>query len=268
MSELYDVNDPRKIQGRDDVFLGDRSLASLRLARALDALGDDPGLSVLNPGSGAGRYARALVRERPGWRVVAGDLSPLAIEEARHHGGGPEYQVFDAQQMPFGSDEFDAVVFFDLLEHLPNPERFVRECRRVLRTGGRLHFFCPLEAQPQTLYSLFSGDRPVPIHRWKRDHVGHIQRYRDADVLALVWDGGFNVLDVAYSFHLVGQVHDVVDYWQRERNAGGEGILPLPLVNLLARATFLFTWRLSYLEDRLYSGPACASGIHLTAIKS
>lgn len=268
MLDTYDVNDPQKIQGRDDVFLRDRSLASIRLARALDALGTDDGLRVLNPGSGAGRYARAIARERPRWSVVGGDLSAVAIEEARRHGGGPEYRVFDAETMPFEGDSFDAVVFFDLLEHLPHPERFLSECHRVLAPTGVLHFFCPLEAQPATLYDVLRRDRPIPIHRWKRDHVGHIQRYRDADVFRLVWDAGFDIQDIAYSFHLVGQVHDLLDYWQRERSAGGAGIVPVELVKLLTRGAFLLTWRLSYFEDRLFSGRTFASGIHVTAVVS
>jgi SAM-dependent methyltransferase len=260
----YDVNDPVKIQGRDEVLVSDRSLAALRLRRALAALGGGQ-QDVLFPGAGAGRYARALARYRPGWKVVAGDISPLAVDEAIRRGGGPWYSVFDAETIPFDSRSFDAVVFFDLLEHVPNPDRLLTECRRVLRPGGILHFFVPLEAQPRTLYSLFDDDRFVPIHAWKRDHVGHVQRFREEDVTGLVWYADLKVVDAAHSFHLVGQAHDVLDYWQRERNRGGDGILPVELVNLVCRVAFILTWRGAYLEDRLYSGPFLASGLHVTA---
>lgn len=260
----YDVNDPAKIQGRDEVALSDRSLAALRLRRALAAVGTGQ-QSVLMPGAGAGRYARAVARYRPGWKVVAGDLSETAVDEAIRLGGGPWYSVFNAESMPFESRSFDSVIFFDLLEHVPHPDRMLSECFRVLRPGGVLHFFVPLEAQPGSLYSLLADDRPVPIHRWKEDHVGHIQRFRDSDVLGLVWYAGLEVLDTAYSFHLIGQVHDILDYWQRERNRGGAGLLPLPLVNLICRCAFVLTWRGAWLEDRLYDGPRLASGLHVTA---
>lgn len=260
----YDIDDPVKIQGRDEVDLTDRSLAALRLQRALQALGGGR-QTVLMPGAGAGRYARAMARYRTGWRIEAGDLSPRAVEEAIQLGGGPSYSVFDAENMPFESCSFDAVVFFDLLEHLPHPDRMLSECHRLLRTGGVLHFFVPLEAQRRTLYSFFDNDRPIPIHAWKRDHVGHIQRFGDRDVLRLVAIAGFDVDELAYSFHLVGQIHDILDYWQRERNRGGVGILPLSIVNAICRGAFIATWRGSYLEDRLYDGAVLASGLHVTA---
>ncbi|MFW6075420.1 MAG: class I SAM-dependent methyltransferase [Chloroflexota bacterium] len=262
----YDLNDPAKIQGRDEVYPGERSLAALRLERALWAV-EGENLDVLNPGCGAGRYARAMARERPSWRVVGGDLSEVAIREAERAGGGPEYLVLDAEGMPFEDQSFDAIIFFDLLEHLPHPDRFLRECDRTLRPGGTLHFFVPLEAQPGTLYSLLRDDRPIPIHRWKHDHVGHIQRYADADVLQMTWDAGLVVTAVAHSFHLVGQIHDLLDYWQRERARGGPGLMPLRVVQLICRAAFIATWRISYLEDCLYSGRVLASGLHLTAVR-
>lgn len=260
----YSPEDPSKIQGRDDVFAEERSLAGLRLQRALAALPDEPG-ELLLPGAGAGRYARAIARARPAWRITAGDLSAQAVSEAVARGGGPEYWVFDAETPPFADESFDAIIFLDLIEHLPHPSQFLDECRRMLRPGGVLHFFAPLEDEPGTLYRLFRNNRPIPIHRWKRDHVGHMQRYTASELLQMVWDAGFEVDDLAFSFHLVGQAHDVLDYWARERGAGGPGRLPAAAVQAVTRTAFIATWRLAYLEDRLYAGASFASGVHVTA---
>jgi len=263
----YSVDDPGTIQGRDEVFLDERSLAALRLQRALAAIPETSGRLLL-PGAGAGRYARAFARYRPAWDIVAGDLSAQAIEEARALGSGPEYHVFDAEQIPFEDQSFDALIFFDLIEHLPHPARFLAECRRVLTPDGVLHGFSPLEAASGTLYHVFGNDRPVPIHRWKREHVGHVQRFNTPGLLQLLWDAGFEPYEIDYSFHLLGQTHDVLDYWARERVSGGQGRMPVPAVRAITRLAFIATWRLSYLEDRLYSGPSFASGIHITARSS
>ena len=262
---VYHVDDPGKIQGRDEVAPNERSLGALRLQRALEALGDTGG-TLLLPGAGAGRYARAIAKARPDLDIVAGDLSTSAVEEARNRGGGPVYDVFDVESMPYPDGHFDAIVFFDLLEHVPSPRRMLAECARVLRPGGILHGFVPLEAQPGTLYRLLERDRPVPIHRWKREHVGHVQRFTRADVLRTVVQSGFEIDDLTHSFHAVGQVHDIVDYWHRERHANPEvGRLPLSVVDAVTRGTFLVTWRLAWLEDRLYTGARLASGVHVTA---
>ncbi|RIK42008.1 MAG: class I SAM-dependent methyltransferase [Chloroflexi bacterium] len=266
MRSSYDVDDPEKIQGRDDIELGKRNLATTRLERGLRALSGVQG-SVLILGAGAGRYPRAISRHRPDLLVVAGDISHRAVAEADARRGKVSYLVMDAQRLPFVEESFNAVVFFDLLEHVPDPDQLLRECARVLSPGGLLHFYVPLEDEPMTLYRLFKRDTPVPIHQWKREHVGHIQRFTRRDVVRRVWDAGLEVSLAESSFHLVGQVHDIVDYWQRERRAGGHGIVPLRGVDLVARATFLVTWRLSWAEDRVLHTALCASGLHITAHK-
>ncbi len=262
----YDVEDPKKIQGRDEVDVGDRSLAGLRLRDALDALGDCYG-RVLILGCGAGRYVRALGRARQDLEVHGGDLSLNALHEAREADATADYVALDASHLPYVENSFAAILFFDLLEHVPDYHRLLSESLRTLMPGGVLHFFVPLEAQPGTVYSLLQHSERLPIHRWKRDHVGHVNQFTSEDVIRSVWDTGFDVESVRFGFHPTGQVHDVVDYWQRERASGAKGLLPNKAVSLVARGVFLFTWRLSYLEDRLYSGPALASGLHLTARK-
>ncbi len=266
MASIYDVEDPKKVQGRDEVRIGERNLGALRLERAVDALSEVNG-RILLLGCGAGRYARALVRHLPGRIVIGGDLSRRALSEAVAVGAGPHYLAFDAQELPFIDESFDAVLFLDVLEHVPNPDQLLGECARVLKPGGVLHYFLPLEDEPGTLYRLFRRNWPVPIHRWKRDHVGHIQRFTRGDVLRRTWSVGLQVETTGYSFHLVGQLHDILDYWHRERAAGADGILPLAAVEKITRIAFVATWRLAYLEDRFYDGPRFASGIHVTARK-
>ncbi len=266
MGDNYDVDDPAKIQGRDEIIPGTRNLGEIRLERALDALGDIGGRLLLL-GAGAGRYARALANARPDLDVYAGDLSRRAISEARSYGGTPIYVVMDAQAIPFADETFDAVVFFDLIEHVPSPATLLAECKRVLRAGAVLHFYVPLEDQPRTIYRVLRRNRPIPIHRWKHKHVGHIQRFDEQRILSLTREAGLTLDDTSYSFHLVGQVHDVIDYWQRERSTGGSGVLPVSAVNMITRGAFLVTWRLAYLEDRVYSGSKMASGLHVSAKK-
>jgi SAM-dependent methyltransferase len=262
----YRVDDPRTIQGRDDVLPCGWHLGSLRLRFALEALASVSG-RVLVPGCGAGRYVRALHRERPDLWVVGGDLSRRAILEARERDPNGPYVVLDACRLPFRSGSFDAVVFLDVLEHVPDPARMIAECARVLRPGGVLHAFVPLEAQPATIYWWLRASQRWPILRWKRDHVGHIQHFSDLDIIRLLARIGLEIQFLRYSFHLVGQLHDLIDYWQRERVAGAPGWLPVPVVRLLTRLVFLVTWRLAAVEDLLCRRRTLAAGLHVTASK-
>jgi SAM-dependent methyltransferase len=262
----YDINDPRKIQGRDEVSPGDRSVAAIRLNHCLEAFTNLTG-RVLILGCGAGRYVRAVKRERPDLHVIGCDLSLAALREASDLDPGGDYVALDASLLPFSDHSVQGVVFFDLLEHVPEYHRMLSEIERVLSPGGRIHFYTPLEDQPGSIYSLLRTSERLPLRTWKQDHVGHINFFRSAEVVQDVWNAGLEVDHVRYGFHPFGQIHDLVDYWQRERQSGGGGVIPLKAVRLIARVTFLFTWRLSYIEDRLYDGPVLGSGLHLTATR-
>lgn len=64
----------------------------------------------------------------------------------------------DGQNLPFRPESFDRVIALDVLEHLPFPDRCVREAFRVLRSGGQLILQTPF------LYPLH--DRPHDFQRW------------------------------------------------------------------------------------------------------
>jgi tocopherol O-methyltransferase len=71
-------------------------------------------------------------------------LSPVqaarAKERAQDAGlsGRTQFQVADAQAMPFPDDSFDLVWSLESGEHMPDKTKFLQECYRVLKPGGRL----------------------------------------------------------------------------------------------------------------------------------
>jgi SAM-dependent methyltransferase len=262
----FDYEASATIQGRGEISSRQRDLAGMRLARCLEALPTGPARLLLL-GCGAGRHVRALRRERPALTVHGSDLSLTAIREAVRHRDGARYTVADALALPYRAAAFDAVLLFDLLEHVPDVGRALDEIARVLRPGGVFHAFVPCEAQPGTLFAWLLPGGPIPIHRWKRDHVGHIQHLTSAQIEAMCAARGLRPVDRSYSFHLIGQLHDILDYWQREtrRHPG-----PRPraaLVMLLTRLLMIGTWRLAYLEASLLRGWPAATGLHLTAVR-
>ena len=96
------------------------------------------GKHVLDAGCGVG-YGSAFLGESA--RSVVGiDVSAEAIEYARkrYRRENLEFAVGDLQGLERGDAEFDAVVAFEVIEHLPQPERFVAEARRVLKPDGVL----------------------------------------------------------------------------------------------------------------------------------
>jgi SAM-dependent methyltransferase len=65
------------------------------------------------------------------------DISEYTIKRANDFlGDSGNIAVADAQQLPFKDSQFDLIVSFDLMEHLPYPEQMVADCHRLLKQGG------------------------------------------------------------------------------------------------------------------------------------
>ena len=109
------------------------------LARARARIGT--GSTVLDVGCGFGLETLRLARlVQPGGRVVGIDKSAAFIKEAQVRAGqaklAAEFQVADAESLPFADATFDVARAERVLVYLPEPKRALDEMRRVTRPGG------------------------------------------------------------------------------------------------------------------------------------
>jgi SAM-dependent methyltransferase len=88
------------------------------------------GASVLELGCATGETCYAVSRE--GARVVGCDLSLDAIQVARRRYPDLEFHTGSTEHLPFAPASFDAVLAFELIEHVSGPSAVVREVYRVL----------------------------------------------------------------------------------------------------------------------------------------
>jgi SAM-dependent methyltransferase len=87
---------------------------------------------VLEIGAGSS----SLLPESAASLRVACDLS-LPMLAAQRRPISWSRVVADAQKMPFGNATFDGICAVNVLEHVPEPGRFMAEVGRVLAAGGR-----------------------------------------------------------------------------------------------------------------------------------
>jgi len=94
---------------------------------------------VLDIGCGPGTItADIAARVAPGF-VLGIDASSSVIEQARRDAGGienVEFAVGDVYALDLPDDSFDVVHAHQLLQHLPDPVRALREMRRVCKPDG------------------------------------------------------------------------------------------------------------------------------------
>lgn len=100
----------------------------------------------------------------------------------------------DGFSLPFSDEYFDVIFMLDVIEHVKNDNDFIREAKRVLKTGGRIilttpnfdikvfpsfltgwisqkwgHFF-RRGYRPEELENLFAGFNKVDVDKWKAQY--------------------------------------------------------------------------------------------------
>jgi SAM-dependent methyltransferase len=97
------------------------------------------GKDVLEVACGSGQGLELIGKQARS--LKAGDYSePLLARCKQEYNGTFELRQFDAQAMPYPDRSFDVIILFEALYYLPAPEKFVAECKRLLRSDGLVLF--------------------------------------------------------------------------------------------------------------------------------
>jgi SAM-dependent methyltransferase len=99
------------------------------------------GKRVLDLGCNNG-YGTEII-SRKAARVTGVDVSPRSIGAARVRCPSIEFQLVDGTTLPFPDASFDAVVSFQVVEHIEDPLPYLAEIRRVLTPDGFAVFTTP-----------------------------------------------------------------------------------------------------------------------------
>jgi SAM-dependent methyltransferase len=82
--------------------------------------------TVLDVGCGDGSLAQEILGRRPDVRIQG-------LEVTRRPEAAIPVMLFDGTKLPFSSDQFDVVLFADVLHHTEHPEQLVKEAACVAR---------------------------------------------------------------------------------------------------------------------------------------
>jgi SAM-dependent methyltransferase len=136
-----------------------------------------PGARALDVGCGVGQVVARL--QEHGFEAHGVDVSAPNIERARQV--SPRCQLYDGKQLPFADGFFASAGALNVLEHVEEPEAFVRELVRVVEPGGKVVLSSP------NFFRVF-GFRDYHVHmrglgnklrNWKRLREKQRQMRRD-----------------------------------------------------------------------------------------
>jgi len=105
---------------------------------------------VLEVGAGECTFVPGFLALASPARYVASDLFPdrMSLAAANFTDSRVSYRQANVLALPFEAGEFELVLAFGLLHHLPDLEAALREIRRVLTPGGLLLFRDPCAENP------------------------------------------------------------------------------------------------------------------------
>ncbi len=141
------------------------------------------GAALLDVGANFGLFVQAASAQL---QALGIEPSPGLVEQARAAGAPIDVGSIDEMQAGF-EDRFDALTLFDVIEHLPDPERAVRHCHRYLKPGGHLFITTP---------DFGSGmARLLGRHWYYLDMDEHIALFTHANLRDMLARNGFEVIE-------------------------------------------------------------------------
>jgi 2-polyprenyl-3-methyl-5-hydroxy-6-metoxy-1,4-benzoquinol methylase len=150
------------------------------------------GNRVLEVGGGFGQISEVLVNDNSDLLTLEPDPHLFGkLTDKFHQSPGIKVQNLTVERLlaegKLGA-EFDSAIYINVLEHIADDRAELINVKKLLKTGGNLVVFSP--ALP-ILYGTMDG------------LSGHFKRYTKSELIELVRDSGFEVVQVEY-FDFVG----------------------------------------------------------------
>lgn len=175
----------------------------VRLQRLFNALHIKRG-NILDIGCGGGTITNCLLYKFPAMHVYGCDISKSAIAVANSTPTSAKFSVMKNNEFPYKNEMFDACICFDVLEHVPDPDTYISETKRVLKKGGKLFFAIPCEGQPFSLTWILQKLK-FGNHLTNK-HIGHIHpEFTHEYIMQLMEKHGLRIISISYSEHFVTQ---------------------------------------------------------------
>ena len=185
--------------GRSGNYKIERRQAQIELIEELllwaDCDRDNPPQNIIDVGCGIGGSTLHLA-QKFGSRATGITLSPVQASRAKERAAEAgldnrvQFEVANALEMPFEDNSFDLVWSLESGEHMPDKTKFLQECYRVLKPGGKMIFATWCHRETNSLAGELTADETAHLKEIYRvyclPYVISLSEYR-----AIAKDCGF-----------------------------------------------------------------------------
>lgn len=138
LAALYESMDVGSYEAEETFRLA-TARRHLDLIRSVNHL--DKGRRLLDVGCASGLFLEQAMRS--GWIVAGAEPNKDLVAKADERLGAGKVQCATLAEAQLEPGSFDVITAWDVLEHMSNPAAFLRQCARLLRSGGALWLKVP-----------------------------------------------------------------------------------------------------------------------------
>jgi len=114
------------------------------------------GKAFADLGCGTGQSSSLLSKH---YQITGVDISPLFLKEAQKKFPQIDFIKGNILQLPFRDNSFDGVGCFNVLEHIPAPQKAAAEIIRITKKGGLIFICCPNLLSPKYFIDAFRQNK-------------------------------------------------------------------------------------------------------------
>jgi 2-polyprenyl-3-methyl-5-hydroxy-6-metoxy-1,4-benzoquinol methylase len=182
--------------------------------------GNSKGINVLDFGCGCGPFLPEL--QRLGFNVYGAEIDEYSCREAAKRCPGAKIICTDIVQTPIQTTKFEAVIVFNVLEHIERPELYVQELHALMSHGGIIAVTVPNFDSP-------CARRYGKKYRMYHDET-HITLFSEYSLINFMKAMGFEIIDVHHPYFESERFFNTQEF---ERLKDTEGVSPPFIGNMV-----------------------------------